>query len=131
MYHRYRSTAISKSAHLYIFGDGEPSPSIGMTDIVFGDHEFSMDIVLRDIPGLIGMDILGSKDRGRSILKLDISKSQLTVDVLRTQSLWPSNSHLKLPDKLITITPNYRQTKTSHRSGQNNTVSYYQDSLPG
>ena len=98
-----------------------------MTDIVFGNHEFSMDIVSRDIPGLIGMDILDSEDHGRSIFKLDVSNKQLTVDGFSIQLLGPSKSHLKLPDKLITIDHNYRRTKTSYRSGQNNTVSYYQD----
>ena len=39
----------------------------------------------------------------------------------------PRKSPLKLPDKLITIAPKYRRTKRSHRSGQNNTMSYYQD----
>ena len=66
--------------HSYIFGDVKPSPSIGKTNIVFGNHEFSMDVVSRDVLGLIGMDILDSKDHGRRILKLDVSDRQLTVD---------------------------------------------------
>ena len=44
-----------------------------MTNIVFWDHEFSMDVVSREVPGLIGMDILDSRDHGRSKFKLDIS----------------------------------------------------------
>ena len=43
------------------------------------------------------------------------------------QLLGPRKSYLKLPDKLIRIAPIYRRTKTSHRSGHNDTVSYYQD----
>ena len=83
-----------------------------------------MDVISRDVPGIIGMDILDSKDHGISIFKSDISNRQLMVDRFRIQLLVPSISHLKLPDKLITIGPYYRQTKTSHMSGQNNTVSY-------
>ena len=42
-----------------------------------------MDVVSRDMSGLIGMDILDSKDHGRSIFKkLDISNRKLTVDGL-------------------------------------------------
>ena len=43
-----------------------------MTVIVFGNHEFSMDVVSREVPGLIGLDILDSRNYGRSILILDI-----------------------------------------------------------
>ena len=64
---------LSKSTHSYIFGDGKPNPSISKTKIVSGHHEFSMDVVSRDVPGLIGMDILDIKDQGRSIFKLDFS----------------------------------------------------------
>ena len=38
-----------------------------MTDIVFGDHEFSMDVVSREVPGLLGMHILDSRNHDRSI----------------------------------------------------------------
>ena len=49
---------VSQQIHIYSV-DGEPTPSI-----VFGNHEFSMDVVSKDIPGLIdGMDILDSKDQ--------------------------------------------------------------------
>ena len=41
-----------------------------MTDIVFGDHEFSMDVVSREVPGLIGKYILDSRIHGSSITKL-------------------------------------------------------------
>ena len=83
-----------------------------MPDIVFGNHEFLMDVVSREVPGLIGMDILDSRDHGRSIFQLDISNIQLTVDGL----LGPSKSHLELHSKLIAIAPAHRRTKTSHWS---------------
>ena len=89
---------------------------------MFGNHEFSMDVVSRDVPGLIGMDILDSKDRGISIFKLYISNRQLMVDGFRIQLLGPRKSHLSLPNKLITISPKDRRTKTFHSSGQ---ISYH------
>ena len=49
---------------------------------MFGNNDFLMDVVSRDMSGLIGMDILDSKDHGRSIFKLDISNRKLTVDGL-------------------------------------------------
>ena len=77
-----------------------------------------MDVVSRDVPpGLIGMDILDSKDRGISIFKLDISDRQLTVVEFKIQLLGPRKSHLSLPDRRITISPKHRQTKMSHSSG--------------
>ena len=54
--------SLSKSENPYIFGDGKPSPSLGKAKIEFLDHEFNIDVVSRDVPDLIGMDILGSKD---------------------------------------------------------------------
>ena len=61
--------------------------------------------VSRDVPGLIGMDILDSKDQGRSIFQLDISERRLTVDGFKVQLLGPRKSHLSLPDRLISISP--------------------------
>ena len=55
--------SLSKSTDSYVFGDGKNSPSVGRTKIVFLNHEFNIDIVSRDMPGLIGMDILHSKDQ--------------------------------------------------------------------
>ena len=45
----------SKSENSYIFGDSKPSPSLGK------------DVVSQDVPGLIEMVILNSKDRDRSM----------------------------------------------------------------
>ena len=64
--------SLSKSENSYIFGDGKPSPSLVRAKI-----EFNIDIVSRDIPGLIGMDIIDSNDRDRSIFHLDISERHL------------------------------------------------------
>ena len=54
--------SLSKSENSYIFGDGKPSASIGRAKIEFLDHEFNIDVVSRDVPGLIGIDILDSKN---------------------------------------------------------------------
>ena len=53
--------SLSKSENSYIFGDCKPSPSLGRAKIEFLDHVFNIDIVSRDVPGFIGMDILDSK----------------------------------------------------------------------
>ena len=119
---------LSKSTHSYIFGDGKPSPSIGNTKIVFGNHEFYMDVVSRDVPGLIGMDILDSKDQGRSIFQLDISERQLlTVDGFKIQLLGARKCHLSLPNRLIPISPKYRQAETSHNNVHQNKLNLFQD----
>jgi len=94
---------------------------------VFLNHEFNIDVVSRDVPGLIGMDILDSKDQGRSIFHLDISERQLRVDSVKIQLLGDRKSHLCLPDKLIRISPRYRKTKTFHNKVSKNNLNYYQD----
>ena len=73
------------------------------------------------------MDILDSKDQGRSIFQLDISNRQLTVDGFKIQLLEPRKSDLSLPDRLITLFPKYGQTETSHSCEQHNTLNFYQD----
>ena len=94
--------SLRKSTHSYVFGDGKPSPSVvSRTKIVFLNHEFNIDIVSRDVPRLIGMDILDSKDQDRT-------ERQLTVDSDKIQLLGGRKSHLCLPDKLIKISPRYR-----------------------
>ena len=118
---------LSKSTHSYIFVDGKPSPSIGRTKKVFVNHEFNMEIVSRDVPRLIGMDILDSKDQGRSIFNLDISERQLTVDGFKIQLLGDRKSHICLPDTLIRISPKYRKTKAFHNNVSQNNLNYFQD----
>ena len=124
--------SLSKSTHSYNFGDGKPSPSIGRTKIEFLNHEFNIDVVSRDVPGLIGMDILDSKDQDRSIFHLDISERQLTVDGVKIQLLGCRKSHFCLPDKLINLLSlRYRQTKMSHNKVSKTNLNYYQgDDVP-
>ena len=118
--------SLSKSTHSYVFGDVKPSPSVGRTKIVFLNHEFNIDIVSRDVPGLIGMDISDSKDQGRSIFHLDISERQLTVDGFKIQ-LGDRQSHLCLPDKLIRISPRNGKAKTFHNKVSQNNLNYFHD----
>ena len=72
--------SLNKSENSYIFGDVPSSPSIVRAKINILDHVFSIDVVSRDIPGLIGMDILTSKYRNRNIFHLNVGDRQLTVD---------------------------------------------------
>ena len=100
-------------------------PSIGKTKIVFGNHKFFMNVLLQDVPGLIGMDILDCKDQGRSIFQLDISERQLTVDGFKIQLLGARKCHLSLPDRLISISQ--IQTETSHYNVHRNKLNFFQD----
>ena len=86
--------SLNKSENSYIFGDGKPSPSLGRAKIEFLDHVFNIDIVSRDVPSLIGMGILDSKYRDRSIFHLDLSERQLTVDNVNIRLLGGRQSHL-------------------------------------
>ena len=88
------------------------------------NHEFNIDVVSRDVPGLIGMDILDNKDQDRSIFHLDISERQLTVDGVEIKLLGGRKSHLCLPDKLIKISPRYRRTKTFHNKVSETNLNY-------
>ena len=64
-----------------------------------------IDIVSRDIPGLIGMDILTSKYRNRNIFHLNLGDRQLTVDNedIELLGITCRQSHLHLSDNLFTI----------------------------
>ena len=106
--------SLNKSENSYIFGNGPSSPSIGQAKINILDHVFSIDIVSRDIPGLIGMDILTSKYRNRNIFHLNLVDRQLTVDNEEEdiELLGDRQSHLHLPDNLITISSKF--TGQSH-----------------
>ena len=55
--------SLNKSENSYIFGDGPSSLSIGRAKIEILDHVFNIDIVSRNVPGLIGINILTSKYR--------------------------------------------------------------------
>ena len=52
--------SLKKSKNSFVFGDGPPTPSIGIAKISIRGYGFDIDIVSHDIPGLIGMDILCS-----------------------------------------------------------------------
>ena len=80
-----------------------------------------MDIVSRDVPGI---DILDSKDQGRSIFHLNISERQMTVDEFKIQLLGDRKGHFSLPDRLISISPKYRQTKMFHNDVHQNKLNF-------
>ena len=78
----------------------------------------------RDIPGLIGMDILSSKYRNRNIFHLNLGDRQLTVDNEDIDLLGERQSHLRLPDNLITISSNFKRTKSSSNSDSKTNTAY-------
>ena len=80
-----------------------------------------------NIPGLIGMDILDSKYRDRSIFHLDLSDRQLTVDNVNIGLLGGRQCHLCLPDNFIKISSKFRRTKSSSNKMSENNATFYQD----
>ena len=48
--------SLKKSKNSFVLGDCPPAPSIGIAKISIRGYVFDIDIVSRDIPGLIGMD---------------------------------------------------------------------------
>jgi len=72
--------SLKKSKNSFIFGDGPPTPSIGIAKISIRGYVFEIDIVLRDIPGLIGMDILSSKYNNRGIFSLNLGERTIMID---------------------------------------------------
>jgi hypothetical protein len=119
--------SLNKSENSYIFRNGSSSPSIGRAKINILDHIFSIDIVSHDIPGIIGMDILTSKYRNRIIFHLNLGDRQLTVDNEDIELLGDRQSHLHLPDNLITISSKFTQTKSSSNTDSKTNAAYYQD----
>ena len=59
--------SLDKSKNSFIFGDGPSTPSLGRAKINILGYVFNIDIVSCDIPGLIGMDIITSQYRNKSI----------------------------------------------------------------
>ena len=72
--------SLKKSKNSFIFGDGPSTPSIGRPKINIHGYVFDIDIVSRDIPGLIGMDILSRHYRNRVIFRLSLGGIQLMID---------------------------------------------------
>jgi hypothetical protein len=62
--------SLKKSKNSFVFGDGPPTLSIGIAKISIRGYVFDIDIVSRDIPGLIEMDILSRHYKNRGIFPL-------------------------------------------------------------
>ena len=101
--------SLRKSANSYIFGDRKPSPSIGKTKIEFLVHEFNIDVISQDVPRLIGMDILDSKDQDRSIFHL-ISQKDSRQWMVSRLNCWGTGKVISVFLTIfIKISPKYRQ----------------------
>ena len=73
------------------------------------------------------MDILSIKYRDRNIFHLNLADRQLTVDNEDIELLGDTQSHLRLPDNLITISSKLRRTKSSSSTVSKTYAAYYQD----
>ena len=93
--------SLNKSKNSFIFGDGPSTPSLGKAKINILGHIFNIDIVSRDIPGLIGMDILSSQYRNRPIFRLSLGGRQLMIHNDDIILLGDRQGHLHLPDNIV------------------------------
>ena len=99
--------SLNKSKNSFIFGDGPSTPSLGKAKINILGHIFNIDIVSRDIPGLIGMDILSSQYRNRSIFRLSLGDRQLMIDNDDIDLLGDRQGHLHLPGNIVKISSSF------------------------
>ena len=83
---------------------------------------FEIDIVLRDIPGLIGMDILSSKYNNRGIFSLNLGERTVMIDDEKVSLLGKKEGHLHLPNNVVKISFKYSQGQSFYRS-----KSYFQE----
>ena len=117
--------SLKKSKNSFVFGDGPSTPSIGIAKISIRGYVFDIDIVSRDIPGLIGMDILSSHYKNRVIFRLSLGGQQLMIDDEEFNLLGKKEGHLHLPNNVVKISSKFSQGQSSHRSKSN--TSYFQE----
>ena len=79
-----------------------------------------------DIPGLIGMDILISKYRNKSIFHLNLGDRQLIIDNEDIDLFGDRQSHLHLPDNLVKISSSFTQGKPSSYFDFKTNIAYFQ-----
>ena len=94
---------LKTSKNSFIFGDGHSTPSLGKAKITIHGYIFSVDIVSRNIPGLIGIDILTRRYNDRSIFDLKLGDRMVIIDNKEIDLLGEAESHLHLPDKIVKI----------------------------
>jgi hypothetical protein len=116
--------SLKKSKNSFIFGDGPSTPSIGRAKISIHGYIFDIDIVSRDIPGLIGMDILSRHYKYRVIFRLSLGGRQLIIDDEEINLLGEKEGHLHLPDNVVKIFSSFTQGQSLSKSKTN--VSYFQ-----
>ena len=98
--------SLDKSKNSFIFGDGPSTLSLGAKINILG-HIFNIDIVSHDIPGLIGMEILTSQYRKKSIFRLNLGGRQLIIDNDDIDLLGDRQGHIHLPDNLVKISSSF------------------------
>ena len=120
---------LKTSKNSFIFGDGPSTPSLGKAKITICGYIFSIDIVSRNVPGLIGIDILTRRYNDRSIFDLKLGDRMVIIDDKEIDLLGETESHLHLPDEIVEI---YERSKLPRNTTN---MSYFQaqpeDDLPG
>jgi hypothetical protein len=95
--------SLKTSKNSFIFGDGPSTPSLGKAKITISGYIFSIDIVPHNVPGLIGLDILTSRYKDRSIFDLKLGDRMVIIDDMEIDLLGEIESHLHLPDEIVKI----------------------------
>ena len=116
--------SLNKSKNSFIFGDGPSTSSLGVAKINILGHVFNIDIVSRDIPDLIGMDILSSQYRNRPIFRLSLGGRQLMIDNDDIDLLGDRQGHLHLPDNIVKISSSFTQGQSLSKPKTNS--AYFQ-----
>ena len=109
---------LKTSKNSFILGDGPSTPSFGKAKITICGYIFSIDIVSRNVPGLIGIDILTR--RYRSIFDLKLEDRKVIIDNKEIDLLGEIESHLQLPDEIVEI---YERSKLPRNTTN---MSYFQ-----
>ena len=100
--------SLETSKNSFIFGDGPSTPSLGKANITVSGYSFWIDVVPHNVPGLLGLDILTSRCKDRSVFDLRLGDRKIMIDGKGIDLLGDYDNHLHLPDDLVKICKQFR-----------------------
>ena len=95
--------SLNTSKNSFILGDGPSTPSLGKAKITVSGYIFSIDIVPHNVPGLLGLDILTSRCKNRSVFDLKLGDRMVIIDGKENDLLGEVDNHLHLPNEIVEI----------------------------
>ena len=101
-------SSLETSKNSFIFGDGPSTPSLGIANITVAGYSFWIDVVPHNVPGLLGLDILTSRCKDRSVFDLRLGDRKIMIDGKGIDLLGDYDNHLHLPDDLVKICKQFR-----------------------